>query len=330
LGVEAFEHLSEGKQSLLDLFVFGGCCGHKDLNSFKYGVIAMAAAWEESDQPPPVLLANKANDAVIQLSNDADSAADTDHQDWHWHFMAERKKELYGDTTVKCFPDTSNTRYQSHSYAATETITYHPLYVKHIDEICDGKVKPGENHLESNVKKGLECPSTLAELGAMSLYGVSVSWPYLREVQGDGAKLINLLDLTDLHCKLPIFCDHITVNPSLLLGPDSPLDQITIDRRPYMDEQLIFSLWTMIKAGDLLDLDLIISAMFAGAAKGWHQFTTEFAIGGPFDSLTAQEGSLLFIPSMNDANEGALGSFHVHVHYKPSSTTAMFSSHACS
>ncbi|PCH35781.1 hypothetical protein WOLCODRAFT_20162 [Wolfiporia cocos MD-104 SS10] len=352
LGCAVFDKLPSALQRLFDMFLFGGCCGHKDLNAFKYGVLAMHTSWDSLDLPPPTLLANKANDSAIRLADTVDCAAvqhavessscggiklaslagalfchkndDTGYQDRHRLFMSIRKQEIHGDATFKRFPDTSNTRYQSHSYAAAEIATYLELYIELMEEICDAKSKPGANHLESNVAKGLRDPSTLAELAAMALYGVSVSWPYLRQVHGDGTKLINLLDLTGLHRRLPEFCNHIAMHPDLILNPDAPLDLITLDGQPFSDWRLIAAIQT--HAPDIPGLLPMITAMFSGAAQGWVQFTSEFALGGPFDSLTPEERALVFIPSTNDTNEGALGSWWVHVRSHPNSTATTFSS----
>ena len=72
----------------------------------------------------------------------------------------------------------------------------------------------------------------------------------------------------------------------------------------------------------------MIMAMFNGAVNGRDIFTEEFVIDRPFDSLTAEQCQSLFIPATNDANEGALGSWRVHLHYNPNSTTATFSAKA--
>ncbi|GBE90031.1 hypothetical protein SCP_1800530 [Sparassis crispa] len=240
--------------------------------------------------------------------------------------MALRKKELHDENTNRRFPDTSNTRYQAYSYGACELVVYHHLYVELMEEICDSKAKPGVNHLESNVAKGLQDASTLAELAAMALYGVSVLWPYLSQARGDGSKIVNLLDLTELHRKLPTFCNHIALHPTLLLDSNAPLDEVTLNGKPFMDKMLLAAVCML--APDLPGLTCMISAMFSGAAKGWVQFTTEFTVGGPFDSLTSAERALVFIPSTNNANEGALGSWRVHARSRPSSTASTFSSQA--
>jgi hypothetical protein len=78
-------------------------------------------------------------------------------------------------------------------------------------------------------------------------------------------------------------------------------------------------------AKELPNLLLAVSSMFAGAAEGWIRFTPEFHVGGTFDCLTPEQRDILFIPSTNDANEGLLGSFRVHIRYHPNSTAHSFS-----
>ena len=70
LGRQAFEKLTPCQQELLDAFILGGCCGHKDLNAFKYGATAMEHGWDSRvcSTNPPVLLANKVNATTIQAA----------------------------------------------------------------------------------------------------------------------------------------------------------------------------------------------------------------------------------------------------------------------
>ncbi|KAG5649441.1 hypothetical protein H0H81_003868 [Sphagnurus paluster] len=107
LGTANFEQMSDAQNSLVWLYVFGSCGGHKDLNAFCYGIIRIMAGWACCNHAPPVVLAdepglaldtkhcrscvssyhksyqpssehiitNKANDATIHLGTDADSAA---------------------------------------------------------------------------------------------------------------------------------------------------------------------------------------------------------------------------------------------------------------
>jgi len=288
LGKTLVDALPQKDRELLLAITFAGCCGHKDLNTFKYGVARMNSGWEERKQTPPVLLANKANAATIQLGANADSAAvqravdsssrrglkasslagalfnhsddKKGYQDIHHNFMMIHKQRIHGIKDHSRFPDTSNTRYQSHTYAAAELITFLDLYIGLLEDVRDSKVKSATfNHVEENVHKALQDPPTVAELAAMTLYGMSISWPYLRTVRGDGSKVKNLLesDLIDLHRQLPGFCDSIASDPSLLLQTNiQDYSQITLDGEPWsypmaaMSIRILISLLEVLMAGD--------------------------------------------------------------------------------
>ena len=324
------------------------------MNAFKYGVLKMSLGWEVRKHTPPVLLANKANATTIRLG-DADSAAvqqavdsssrggvkaaslagtlfnhsddKRGYQDIHCLFMTVQKKELHGLIDDTRFPDTSNTRYQSHTYAAAELVTFLDLYVELLEQVRDSKVKSGFNHVEANLYRALQDVPTITELSAMTLYGISLSWPYLRIVRGNGNNIQNLLssELIDLHRRLPSFCEYVAANPSLLLSREETVDfsKVTLDSKPWSHPMAVMAIQVM--APDLPDLEAAISDIFSGGADGWRQFTQEFIPGGPFDSLTTEQRSRLFIPATNDANEGALGSWRVWRRYHPSSTAAGFS-----
>ena len=108
--------------------------------------------------------------------------------------------------------------------------------------MVDGKQKSGQaNHLKVTLLKALEDASTLAELGAAGLYCVIVSGPYLLHARGgekksrEEMKLVNLLDLGDVHWHLPSFCQHIADNPAIILDKSTPLSKLTLDGRPIAD-----------------------------------------------------------------------------------------------
>lgn len=353
IGEEKFDSLTPAQQSNACTHLFGGCCCHKDLNVVRYGVAQVQTVYATHDLPPPILLANKANDAVINLSSaDPDSAAlqhaidssssgaikllqligallrhkdgERGYQDKCRIFMHERKLELYNLDEPGSFPDVSNTRYGCYTYAAAEVVCFHGLIQELVLEVIDGKTKSGQpNHVEQNILKGLNCPATMAQLVALALYGVSVSWPYMAMVRGTKEHPINLLDLTDIHRKLPEFCTYIAENPHILLDLTTPLDQLTINGRPFLNDLLLPTIRQL--RPDLPNIFLIISNMFAGCTTGWIQFTPEFHVGGTFDLLTPEQRAILFIPSTNDCNEGMLGSYRVHMRYHPNSTAQSFS-----
>ncbi|KAJ6478921.1 hypothetical protein C8R45DRAFT_1216323 [Mycena sanguinolenta] len=352
LGEDTFDQLSDELQALASFLIFGGCCGHKDTNAFKGGCKAMAAAWLPGEEP--VLLANKANSSTIRLGQ-KDSAAvraaeeastrgvvkatallgsllrhkdeDKGYQDKYLMFMQENLFDLCGETAVKRFPATSQTRYGSHGRAAAVVAKHHPLLVQLIADICDGKTKAGANHVEESVMKALACPRTMAEVVAAALYSMCVSWPYMQAFRkrDENGMLPNLLDLVDLHRKIPQFCESIAANPSLLLDRNSSasMAQLTLDGAAFHDVNVHLAALTL--APDLPDLPKMVTAMFSGAAETWIRFTPEFAVGGPIDCIPRQIRPKLYLTSTNDHNEGGLGSFRVHIRYHPNSTAGSFS-----
>jgi hypothetical protein len=355
LGEQIFDSLTPAQQNNACSHTFGGCCCHKDLNVMEYGYKAVQKMYSTHNLPPPVLLANKAHSATINLGNtdpNSDAAVrnaidssssgaikllqllgallrhkdgQRGYQDKCRLFMEERKSELYNLDQPKAFPDVSNTRYGSYSYGAAYVVCYHGLIQELVEEVMDGKTKSGQpNHVEYNILRGLNCAATMTELVGLALYGVSVSWPYMAQVRGGSKENpINLLSLTDLHRKLPTFCAHIAANPHILLDSTALLDQRTIDGRPFLDLFLLDAI-AQLRPG-LPNLFMTISHMFSGCEDGWIQFTPEFHIGGTFDLLTPEQRAILFIPATNDCSEGMLGSFTTHLQYHPNSTPHSFS-----
>lgn len=347
LGEENFESLTTEEQSNCCTHLFGGCCCHKDLNVVRCWYSEVQRVNSVHDLPPPVLLANKANATAISLgSEDPNSATvraavesstsgaikllqligallrhkdgEREYQDRSQIFIHQRKLELFNLDEPSKFPDVSNTRYGCYTYAAAEVVCFHGIIQELVEEIIDGKTDSGKaNHVEHNILKGLNCDV------ALDLYGVSVSWPYMATVRGTKEKPINLLSLTDIHRQLPVFCAHVAVHPYILLDPTTPLELLTIDGRPLLNE-LLFAMIAQLRPR-LPNLSLVISSMFSGTETGWIHFTPEFHVGGTFDMLTAWQRSVLFIPSTNDRNEGKLGSFTVHMRYHPNSTAASYS-----
>ncbi|KAJ7429344.1 hypothetical protein B0H11DRAFT_1768396 [Mycena galericulata] len=336
IGDEKFDSLTPTQQCNACTHVFGGCCCHKDLNVVQYGVSEMQTVYSIYDLPPPILLANKAHSATINLSagdpdnpalqNAIDSSSsgaikllqligallrhkDGQHgyQDKCRIFMEERKSELFNLDEPGTFPDVSNTRYGCYTYTAGDVVCFHGLIFELVEEVKDAKAKSGQpNHVV-----------------AIALYGITVSWPYMAMVCRTKENPVNLLSLTPLHRKLPKFCMYVAENPHILLDPNTPLERLTIDGKPFLDDLLLPSILLIFR--DLPNPLLIISRMFAGCAAGWIQFTPEFVVGGTFDRLTPEQLAVLHIPATNDCSEGMLGSFRVHMRYHPNSTAHSFS-----
>ncbi|KAJ7607053.1 hypothetical protein FB45DRAFT_764529 [Roridomyces roridus] len=340
LGEERFNKLTSDQQKDASTHVFGGCCSHKDMNIVKYGYRAIQAVYATNDIPAPVLLANKANTAIIELGSDSDSAAvqkavdsstsgaikllqllgsllrhkdrERGYQERAAIYLHERKLELYGVDETGEFPDVSNNRYNCYTKGAREVVCFHGIIVELITDIVDAKTQSGqENHVERNILKGLNCAATMTELHYMAM------------VRGTKDRPINMLSLTPLHRKLPEFCAHVAADPKILLDPNTPLDQLTISGRPIHDTLLLESIKQLLP--DLPHFDTVVSAMFSGCNTGWIHFTPEFKVGGTFDCLTPAQRASLFIPTTNDPNEGGLGTYRNYMKVHCNSTAQSFS-----
>ncbi|KAF8221424.1 hypothetical protein L208DRAFT_1371956 [Tricholoma matsutake] len=66
LGKEVYNQLPGDEKRIIDLFIWAGCCMHKDQNSFQGGNTEMMEQWEKSGYTPPLLLANKQNAAILR------------------------------------------------------------------------------------------------------------------------------------------------------------------------------------------------------------------------------------------------------------------------
>ncbi|KAJ7049315.1 hypothetical protein C8F01DRAFT_1093502 [Mycena amicta] len=363
LGEEAFNALPEDEQRRLTDILFAGCMCHKDLNVFQYAVEFLEKMWPPDDGP--AMLANKANDAVIRLSDDPNTPAVrnalesssrgavklielcamifrnkndvTGYLQTFNDFMEKRKTEMYPQEVKsklvdphKAFPDVQRCRFQTISYAAAELFMFLNLYIELVETVVDSKVKSGSaNHLESNLLKGFRCLKTQTELAAETLYAVCVSWPYMRYARGGGSEsggLINLLDTVEFHRSLIPFCQRLADNPALLLDPDTADSTLTIDGQAFIDSLVIAKIRS--RASELPDLERAITAMFRGAISGWDVFTEEFKVGGSIDKLTAEERDGMFIPSTNDANEGGLGFLRQQKLKNPAGTVDFFCARA--
>jgi hypothetical protein len=63
-GQKQFETLSEVEKRSVNLFLWAGCCMHKELNSVKGGNVRMMAWWGENEVIGPIKLMNRDNAAA--------------------------------------------------------------------------------------------------------------------------------------------------------------------------------------------------------------------------------------------------------------------------
>jgi len=252
LGEHEFSKLSPEEQRAIDQLVWVRCCMHKELNTAKGRYTRMSKYWVRMGLPRPLKLMNWDNATAFNIGNDsakeqASSASQGSavklmtlagslfnhsnnkkgQQDSYNNFFEERLGYC-----VK-FPDTSNTRYQSHCEAATVLLHHHNLYIEFMELIRDKKEMRTFNHMESNVYHALKDPATLEELFVLAVFYIAISRPYMHCVWGRDHQNINALDLGPLHHEILNFMHQIIEKPSLILGEQATYETATFDKQPF-------------------------------------------------------------------------------------------------
>ena len=127
---------------------------HKELNAVKGGDVAMGLFWTAAGLVPPVKLMNKDNArAAASGSSTAKTNAESVSQGGGTKltslagaiFNHKDEKKGQGDSFqiffermiryMIRFPDTSNTRYQSHCQAASELLVHREFYIQFLEQV---------------------------------------------------------------------------------------------------------------------------------------------------------------------------------------------------
>jgi len=338
LGKEAYEQLPTNERRELDLFLWAGCCMHKDQNTFKAGNTAMMACYTKLELSPPLLLANKQNASILRGILDPAAPPGPMTEDELTAFEASTRggvkavalagtifnnkddKKGQGDAHVfhfmeidgnskhfQRFPDTSNTRFNSHAEAAAELLTHLDKYLEFMLLIRDKKKSPAWTNIELNVYCSLQDIPTLTELAVMTLYSQAVTHPYMRVVRGPGTSHVNVLDLKDFHVTVREFIQGVVDEPGNLFGADATPKLGSLDGKDWHHPRAVKAVQAMLPR--LPDITTIAVVFLKGTLPTWERFTSEFAPGGLIDTATADELALSWMPSTNDANEGGLGTY---------------------
>ncbi|KAJ7692735.1 hypothetical protein B0H17DRAFT_1200311 [Mycena rosella] len=344
----AFTQLSPEAKHEINLFFWAGCSMHKELNccrSFNEGM--MDYYDDNPDIEPPVLLANRDNDATIQLAEETGQStaavqralkvserggvklislfgALVNHKDDKkgLHDVYENYFRDDIGSSVR-FPDTSNTRYQSHGLGGARIISHLEKHRQFMQFVKDHKTKRTLNHLEQNIVKGLYCLKTLAQIVLLVLFCMSLMHPYAHRVRGEGTEKLNILDLGPFHASVKAHIQKLIENPDILLfSSEDSYKLATLDGLPWSD----LKAWSeCVKlAPTLPDLKPLLLAGLKRALSCWERFTSEFEAGGLIDRSTSTERETAFMPSTNDANEGLLGMWRRFSRESPSSTVGHF------
>ncbi|KAL1732840.1 hypothetical protein EV714DRAFT_270463 [Schizophyllum commune] len=355
LGQEQLSELPKADQRLLTLFVWTGCCMHKDQNSFKGGNAAMMAAWEKYGLTPPIPLANKANAAVVRkaISPELGNRPLTDGElaaleastrggakttalagaifnnhndkrgqgDTHLNVMSFMlSPEL--DHLIRSFPHTSNTRFGSHGEAAGELLVHLSQYIAFLEFVKTKKSSDSWTNIELNVYNALHDEPTLTELAVMALYQQLITHPYMRMVRVHEDDQLNAIDLGPLHADVREHCQHLIDDPQLILdfASRSHIDA-TLDGQPFARPEVVDAIAQLVKEGRLKNLRQMLVSFIEGAKVTWLRFSSEYAPGGVIDGMSEDERSHVFLNATNDRNEGALGAWCVWARKFNTSTT---------
>ena len=324
LGEEAYQCLSEEEKRKVDLFVWSGCGMHKDLNAVKGGAERMAEWWEESGEMPPLELMSKFKEQAVATAPENENATSAkgsgrgaikvcsllgalvkhkDPKKGHQNRFRAFCFHAIGEEIN--FPDTSNTRYQSHANAATEIIHHLQLYLNFLQDVGDGKDKRGMNHMEKNVFKGLADIATLTELAVLCLYCQAVSVPFAESIRDPQLESQNGLDLAPFYDRIIAYLNSLVNNPDILLGPNISPEEATFDGQPWKNPEAV----EIIQSNQHLypHLRPLLIAFSSGALKTWKRFTKDLGPGSKVSTLTSDERYMAFRHPTNDLNEGSLG-----------------------
>ncbi|KZT21212.1 hypothetical protein NEOLEDRAFT_1158276 [Neolentinus lepideus HHB14362 ss-1] len=321
-GKNAFNKLSDEAKDEAELWVWGGCCMHKDLNAVKGGNTHMMEFWSKNGLEGPIKLMNCDNAAAASLGPSEAKKFAEDHSqaggvkvaDIAGHYLNNHnKKKVQQDTFVHHFlielgflvhfPDTSNTCYQSHCDVAVELLVHLQLYISFLGMVRVKKDKCNFNHMESNLYMALHNIPTITELCVLALYAQAVGHPYIQYVH-DGSK--NILDLGKLHARVKNLCQVLIANPDLLLAADASWSTGTLDGKPWHCPNVFYVIQALKPS--LPHLSGALVAFFTGALETWECFTAEFNSDGNIARLSQHQREAAFMPTTNDANEGSLGS----------------------
>ncbi|KAF9474254.1 hypothetical protein BDN70DRAFT_908580 [Pholiota conissans] len=349
LGKDAFEDLSDEEKWIFRLFIWAGCGAHKDLNTVRGGYLAMLEWWDKNESETvvrPVLLANRDNDPVVQEHKTTLEQGDTPTlaQEHAFHkstcgaiktadiagAIFNHKDDKKGHHDIFrywwwehvgipfTFPDTSNNRFQCYCDAAAALILYKDEFLEFLETLQINKQNSALNHMETNLRNALNCTSTTTELAVLAIYAEAIYYPYMKSVRDSSAGAQNMLDLAPLHAHVYDHIQKIIENPDILIGDDASYLTASLHGEEWQDPAVVQKILKLIPT--LPHFRELFIAFFTGAAETWMRFTSEFAPGGLIDEATVEEKELAWMPTTNDENEGALGSFWQLMQHQPQLT----------
>ncbi|KAJ7474992.1 hypothetical protein FB451DRAFT_1034862 [Mycena latifolia] len=345
IGEAEFEKLSKEEKQTVDLFIWGGCCMHKNLNVFKGAVLAMQQWWVDNNLPGPLKMYNRDNSAAVSLGEGTSAAARAEDRTTGGAikvsslagaiFRHKDRKRGQQDTLRYfwdhetgfniCFPDTSNTRFQSHAGACEIIVLHMELLLQFLVYVRENKASRALNHMELNVERGLLCWYTRHEFVVIALLNQNIDVPYMLEVRGPLRTEDNLLKLGELHRKVKEHLKKIIANPKLVTGADAIFTTATLNGRPWEKPEVVYAALARISEWRLEHVDALVVAYCKGTLATWSRFDTEWSEEGPISKLSPENIERAWLEVTNDGNESELGIYRQAAKSAPNMSLAYHS-----
>ncbi|KAJ7482106.1 hypothetical protein B0H11DRAFT_1724107 [Mycena galericulata] len=345
IGQQEFDKLTPEERQSVDLFIWGGCCMHKNLNVFKGAILAMQQWWIDNGLPGPLKMYNRDNAAAVSLAEGTDAAARAEDRTSAGAikvaslagaiFRHKDRKRGQQDTLRYfwdhetglniCFPDTSNTRFQSHAGACEIIVVHMELLLQFLVYVRENKANRALNHMELNVERGLQCWSTRHEFVVIALLNQNVDVPYMLEVRGPSRTEDNLLRLGGLHGKVKEHLKKIIAHPKLVTGTDAAYTTATLNGRMWEKPEVVYAALARISEWKLEHVDALVVAYCTGALATWARFDTEWSEEGPISKLSPENIERAWLEVTNDGNESELGILRQSARSSPNMSLAYHS-----
>ncbi|KAK0184073.1 hypothetical protein F5146DRAFT_1106155 [Armillaria mellea] len=318
LGEAEFAKLDDSQKKNIDLLIWARCCMHKEMNAFKGGCTHMLRWWEENCISGPIKMYNWDNAAAADLGAGTAAAKRAEDRTQGGAikvlslagaiFRHKDQKQGQQDTLqyfwdlkmgfTLCFPDTSNTRFQSHAEACAIIITYLDLILQFLTYVEQNKASQTLNHMEHNVKHGCEDNATQYEFAAIGV-------PYMCEIRGPLR--------SPLHERVKSHLCKIIADPDLLLSPDMSYETGSLDEKLWEMPEAIYAVLQC--KPQLPQLSPLLT---------WERFTSEFLAGGAINTATSEQMEHAWMESTNDLNEGAFGNWRQTAQIQPNMSLNYF------
>ncbi|KAF9017490.1 hypothetical protein BDP27DRAFT_1440481 [Rhodocollybia butyracea] len=328
MGEAEYTKLSETEKAEVDFFLWAGCCMHKEMNVFKGGCVGFDEFWKAHPElDPPKLLPNRDNAAAISKAAGTEAAERAFERSEQGAIKGGQQDTLQFFFDHKlgfniAFPDTSNTRFQSHAEASAVIVTYLDLFIEFLTYVKLNKGSEKLNHMEQNVLDGLLCMSTRHKFVVITLHWLGISVPYMREICGPYAQHSNILMLGPLHQRVIDHIDALIAHPEYLIGPDASAEKGSLDGRPWERPEAFYA--SQRYAPSLPHLKSMLIDFLKNAKVVWLRFSSEFEPEGALATATAEQIERAWMEKTNDLNEAAFGMFRQTAKGNPTMTLAQY------